>query len=37
LAVATGGARYEELEPHKPDWLVPDLTHFPVNRLNGEA
>jgi phosphoglycolate phosphatase len=35
LAVATGGAKYEELEPHKPDWLVPDLTHFPINRLNG--
>jgi phosphoglycolate phosphatase len=37
LAVATGGAKYEELELHKPDWLVPDLTHFPVSRLNGEA
>ena len=37
LAVATGGAKYEELEPHKPDWLVPDLTHFPVGRLNGGA
>jgi phosphoglycolate phosphatase len=37
LAVATGGAKYEELEPHKPDWLVPDLTHFPVARLNGEG
>jgi phosphoglycolate phosphatase-like HAD superfamily hydrolase len=25
LAVATGGAKLEELEPHKPDWLIPDL------------
>jgi phosphoglycolate phosphatase-like HAD superfamily hydrolase len=25
LAVATGGARYHELEAHKPDWLVDDL------------
>jgi phosphoglycolate phosphatase len=25
LAVATGGAKLEELHPHQPDWLVPDL------------
>jgi phosphoglycolate phosphatase-like HAD superfamily hydrolase len=25
LAVATGGARYHELEAHKPDWVVEDL------------
>jgi len=28
LAVATGGSRFEELQPHRPDWLVPDLTHL---------
>jgi phosphoglycolate phosphatase len=35
LAVATGGATLEELERHKPDWAVPDLTHFPITRLKG--
>jgi phosphoglycolate phosphatase-like HAD superfamily hydrolase len=25
LAVATGGARYEELEAHNPDWVVEDV------------
>jgi len=35
LAVATGGATLEELERHKPDWAVPDLTHFPAARLMG--
>jgi phosphoglycolate phosphatase-like HAD superfamily hydrolase len=25
LAVATGGSKLEELQPHKPDWLVADL------------
>lgn len=25
LAVATGGARYHELEAHRPDWVVEDL------------
>jgi len=25
LAVATGGSRYEELEVHKPDWVVEDV------------
>ena len=29
LAVATGGSPLEELRPHRPDWLVPDLTHLP--------
>lgn len=26
LAVATGGAKYNELEAHQPDWLAEDLT-----------
>ncbi|MFA6545038.1 MAG: HAD family hydrolase [Limisphaerales bacterium] len=30
LAVATGGAALEELEAHRPDWAVADLTHLPV-------
>ncbi|MEK7707400.1 MAG: HAD hydrolase-like protein, partial [Verrucomicrobiota bacterium] len=25
LAVATGGHKFEELKPHKPDWAVKDL------------
>jgi phosphoglycolate phosphatase len=33
LAVATGGATLAELERHKPDWAVPDLTHLPVTRF----
>jgi phosphoglycolate phosphatase-like HAD superfamily hydrolase len=33
LAVATGGATLAELEQHKPDWAVPDLTHLPVSRF----
>jgi phosphoglycolate phosphatase len=37
LAVATGGASFEELEHHNPDWLVPDLTHFPVPRFMAAA
>jgi phosphoglycolate phosphatase-like HAD superfamily hydrolase len=37
IAVATGGALIEELAPHKPDWLVPDLTHLEAGRvLKGE-
>ena len=28
LAVATGGATLEELQAHRPDWAVPDLTHL---------
>lgn len=27
LAVATGGAKLDELQAHRPDWAVPDLTH----------
>jgi phosphoglycolate phosphatase len=37
LAVATGGALLEELVPHNPDWVVPDLTHIDARRvLNGD-
>ena len=28
LAVATGGAKLEELQAHQADWAVPDLTHL---------
>ena len=28
LAVATGGAKLEELKPHQPDWLVKDLRNI---------
>ena len=28
LAVATGGATLEELQAHRPDWAVPDLTRL---------
>jgi phosphoglycolate phosphatase-like HAD superfamily hydrolase len=35
LAVATGGAPLEELERHKPDWAVPDLTHMAPSQLLG--
>jgi phosphoglycolate phosphatase-like HAD superfamily hydrolase len=28
LAVATGGATLRELQEHRPDWLVPNLTHI---------
>ena len=33
LAVATGGAKLEELQAHHPDWAVPDLTHLPASAL----
>jgi phosphoglycolate phosphatase len=37
VAVATGGARMEELIEHKPDWAVPDLSHVDARTvLNGE-
>src|SRR5262249_27095258 len=35
LAVATGGARLEELEPHKPDVLVRDLTALSAAEVVG--
>jgi phosphoglycolate phosphatase-like HAD superfamily hydrolase len=37
LAVATGGASLEELERHKPDWAVPDLTHFSFAQVSSEV
>lgn len=30
LAVATGGAKLDELQAHSPDWAVADLTHLSV-------
>jgi phosphoglycolate phosphatase-like HAD superfamily hydrolase len=33
LAVATGGAKLEELKKHKPDWAVPDLTHISAREI----
>ena len=36
LAVATGGSKLEELQAHKPDWAVPDLTHISAREIcNG--
>ena len=36
LAVATGGADFEELEQHKPDWVVEDLTRVSAKQAcNG--
>ena len=32
LAVATGGAKLEELQNHKPDWAVEDLTRVSARR-----
>jgi phosphoglycolate phosphatase-like HAD superfamily hydrolase len=36
LAVATGGSTYEELEPHKPDWLVRDLRSLSAEEVVRE-
>jgi phosphoglycolate phosphatase len=33
LAVATGGAKPAELEEHKPDWVVEDLTQVSVREI----
>lgn len=33
LAVATGGAKWDELEKHQPDWLVKDLTDGKLQQL----
>jgi phosphoglycolate phosphatase len=33
LAVATGGARLDELEAHHPDWLVQDLTRVTAEKV----
>jgi phosphoglycolate phosphatase-like HAD superfamily hydrolase len=35
LAVATGGAKADELRAHKPDWLVGDLTEVEANEVCG--
>ncbi len=35
LAVATGGAKFEELAKHQPDWLVRDLTDISAGQLMG--
>ncbi len=33
LAVATGGCKLEELQTHKPDWAVEDLSAFKLEQL----
>ena len=33
LAVATGGAKLDELKPLKPDWAVADLTHISAQEI----
>jgi len=33
LAVATGGAHYHELEAHKPDWVVEDLSGLKAKEI----
>jgi phosphoglycolate phosphatase-like HAD superfamily hydrolase len=35
LAVATGGAKLEELQYHKPDWAVEDLTRVSAREVCG--
>ena len=35
LAVATGGAKLDELKPLKPDWAVADLTHITAREICG--
>jgi phosphoglycolate phosphatase len=35
LAVATGGAKLHELQSHKPDWLVKDLTQISAEEICG--
>jgi phosphoglycolate phosphatase-like HAD superfamily hydrolase len=35
LAVATGGARMEELEAHEPDWLAKDLSRLDARDVLG--
>jgi phosphoglycolate phosphatase len=37
LAVATGGATLAELEKHKPDWAVEDLTQISVQEICSSA
>jgi phosphoglycolate phosphatase-like HAD superfamily hydrolase len=33
LAVATGGAKFEELKKHAANWTVPDLTHISAREI----
>lgn len=35
LAVATGGARYHELQAHQPDWVVEDLRELQAAEICG--
>jgi phosphoglycolate phosphatase len=35
LAVATGGAKLDELKKHKPDWAVENLTHVTAQQICG--
>jgi phosphoglycolate phosphatase-like HAD superfamily hydrolase len=35
LAVATGGAQFDELKKHAPDWVVPDLTSIKAAAVMG--
>jgi phosphoglycolate phosphatase-like HAD superfamily hydrolase len=35
LAVATGGAKLDELKKHQPDWAVEDLTQIGVQAVCG--
>ena len=35
LAVATGGAKLEELKPHAADWTVADLTHISAREIGS--
>lgn len=35
LAVATGGSKYEELQPHQADWLVADLRALTAAEICG--
>jgi phosphoglycolate phosphatase-like HAD superfamily hydrolase len=35
LAVATGGAKLDELERHQPDWAVEDLTRVTALEVCG--
>jgi phosphoglycolate phosphatase-like HAD superfamily hydrolase len=36
LAVATGGAKFDELKAHKPDWAVEDLTKIKAESVLGQ-
>ena len=36
LAVATGGARLDELKSHQPDWAVEDLTRVTALEICGQ-